>query len=868
MKSAIQNFISSSLSNPLRLLLLITAFTLAGCSGQNEPATDTIQQVVSFKLPDTIQGNKLDEVAGTISATISVNAGTPQPMTIDLVSSTASITLTGVPLGSTDFTLTFSYDDTVGSGVLGVATDTQTINVVAGSNTLNFVIDDFDTASFDNDGDSFSNIAEFVSGTDPLDASLTPVVSRVVFRGDLDTDNVNELYSVDAAGGARIKLSPTLLANGDVGQTLLSPDGRFVAFTVSNAVLDGANEVFVAPVDGSTAAVKVSSIVFPFTVGVNFVSGFSLQWAPDSSRIAWTGDFRVDDAFELFTATPTGSQQVINPPMVLNGDMGQFIWAPDSSRIAYRADQVTDNVQELFTALPAGTGRLKVSGPLVLNGSLSQFKWAPDSSRIAYNADQLTDNVFELFTTDPAVAGAATRVSQTPLFANPDSDIFTFAWAPDSSRIAYTHDRDLDGVNDLFTTVPDSAAQTFKVNNTSLGAPSQSIFFPKWSPDSSLIAYAGDVETDQVFELFIDTPDSARTSPKVSGSLVGSGGIQEFEWSPDGSQLVFTADAAINDIFEVYSVSAADGSARVQLSSSAITTGFVSANLNLFAGPPFTPDGSLVRFDARHDIADTGDLFSATPGVADSATNLSQLPVVTPPPVGGFSNGFVQTVVVSPDGQTAAYDEFTQDSDGITNNFRSDSHTVAVDGSGADVNLTSIPPNTNFIQPFTIGWSAGGERVLLLNDDDPLDLVFRQALFSAKSDGSETIDISGTITVGGTVFFVPLISGELPEIEANDNPAQSQALPFPLTVSGTAAAGNDDFFNFTPPASGVYEFQLSTTAAVSIEILDTDGVTVMPNGSGAKLVSPTLVAGSKYFIKLTGIGDYRFNFRQPPHLQF
>ena len=77
-----------------------------------------------------------------------------------------------------------------------------------------------------------------------------------------------------------------------------------------------------------------------------------------------------------------------------------FAWAPDASRIAYVADQEADLVFELFTSLAAGGGNVKVSGPMVVGGSVSgsplgndpyappRFAWAPDSSRLAYLANQ------------------------------------------------------------------------------------------------------------------------------------------------------------------------------------------------------------------------------------------------------------------------------------------------------------------------------------------------------------------------------------------------------------------------------------------------------------------------------------------------
>ena len=686
-------------------------------------------------------------------------------------------------------------------------------------------------------------------------ASVTPVISRMVVPGDLETDNVVEIFGTDM-GGTRIKLSPTLQPSGSANTFIVSPDGRYVAL-VADATDDNINDVYVVPVDGSTPAVKVSIIGIGIIPGTHSVSASSLKWAPDSSRIAWRGDFRADNITELFTATPMGSQQPVNGPIDPNGDISSFIWSPDSTRIAYRGDQDTDNVTELYTAFPDGTGRLKVSGPMVLNGNVSTFKWAPDSSRIAYTSDEDLDNETELFTANPAVAGSAIRVSLNPV--HPDADVSSnFIWAPDSSRIAYTHDRDTDGVSDLYTTVPDSSSVVFKVNNTSLIAGQfQSINFA-WSPDSTLLAYRGDVVTDNINELFIDTFNSQRTSPKVSGTLVGMGGVNQFEWSPDGSILVFTADANIDQISEVFSVDSAAGTPRLLLSPSAVTTGSVSASIS-----EFTADGSRVVFFAEHAVDNSTDLFSATPGVANSAVNLSQLSVPAAPP-GGSSSGSASISlpsVLSPDSRTVFYQEATSFNDGVNpTTQRRNVHTTPVDGSGPIVDLIAdnTEPGGN---PFTSGWTLAGERATFVNDPDTTDAIGLQ-LFSTKADGSGLINHTAPVVDGGAQNNFHQNAGEGTEAVDNDDTGRAQVLPFPLPVAGTVSPTDDDFFRFTSPVSGTYEFQLSTTAAVNIEILDTDGLTVLPGGSGAKLVRLTLTAGSTYFVKLSGNGDYRFTFRQ------
>ena len=102
-------------------------------------------------------GARLDQTAGNLTATISVNGGSPMPMTIS--DTTASSTLNNIPAGETTLTIVFTYDRDP-FGPLVVASATKSITVTGGTNTINFASGDYDTASFDADNDGISNLLE------------------------------------------------------------------------------------------------------------------------------------------------------------------------------------------------------------------------------------------------------------------------------------------------------------------------------------------------------------------------------------------------------------------------------------------------------------------------------------------------------------------------------------------------------------------------------------------------------------------------------------------------------------------------------------------------------------------------------------
>jgi len=65
------------------------------------------------------------------------------------------------------------------------------------------------------------------------------------------------------------------------------------------------------------------------------------------------------------------------------------------------ADQQTDTVFELYSVPITGpaTEGVKLNGPLVLNGNVKTFRISPDSGRVLYIADQDIDNTYELYMT-------------------------------------------------------------------------------------------------------------------------------------------------------------------------------------------------------------------------------------------------------------------------------------------------------------------------------------------------------------------------------------------------------------------------------------------------------------------------------------
>ncbi len=196
-----------------------------------------------------------------------------------------------------------------------------------------------------------------------------PDTSRIAYKAEQDTDNVSELYSSGPDGSSNVRVSGSLVADGNVN--------------------------------------------------------YDIAWSPDSSRIAYRADQLTDNVVELFTSDPIGNGNIrVSGSLVTDGYIGNFSWSPDGLYLAYEANQLSDNRRELFTATPDGSLNPRVSGPLAYNGNVAGFVWSQDGSRLVYRADQLVDEQYELFVAAPDGNTINDNISGT---LTTNGDVFNFA---------------------------------------------------------------------------------------------------------------------------------------------------------------------------------------------------------------------------------------------------------------------------------------------------------------------------------------------------------------------------------------------------------------------------------------------------------
>jgi dipeptidyl aminopeptidase/acylaminoacyl peptidase len=350
--------------------------------------------------------------------------------------------------------------------------------------------------------------------------TTTPLVAQTPPRPWRATD----YYRLSAVAGSRV-----------------SPDGRFVAFTVTTVVEDKDKrhaEIWLARTDGSNAPYRFTSSV---------TEASSPVWAPDGSLLAFTSrrEGASDNVWFIRTQAPGGEAYQIP------GVKASPVFSPDGKQILFAW------AGEEPESLKSQTWRSRVSPAAITRG--------PDPKRFdgrlytslpfkaderGYLAPRETRRPSHLYVVP--LAGGAPRALTTGALSQREP-----AWSPDGRRIAFVQDstevEEIVPQNRPAIYIYDAADSSIRRIQTGFTSSSS----PAWSPDGSTIAFlcsrGRGEETDVC------------TVPAAGGATRNLTTAWELDpnepsWSPDGKTLYFDANTRGNT--HLFSVVVAGGAVR------------------------------------------------------------------------------------------------------------------------------------------------------------------------------------------------------------------------------------------------------------------------------------------------------------------
>jgi Tol biopolymer transport system component len=242
---------------------------------------------------------------------------------------------------------------------------------------------------------------------------------RLVYHGEQDTPGVAEIFMADVGASgvvSRVQLSGPMTVEGDASPEdtdhAPSPDGT-AFFYIADEDVDTVDELYVVDVSGPIPGPAVKTSAPP----VGRVE--SARWSHESTRIAYTDTSAGLNTLLIVHVDAPGAASQISPSMIL------------------------DDVQiiQILVENPFATGSSTVGSP-----GASGFVFSPNGKKIAFVAGTESTANDVLYVSDLLSPGIV--VSQVGTF--PGADISSYAWAPDSSAIAYVGDFEINGVSELY----------------------------------------------------------------------------------------------------------------------------------------------------------------------------------------------------------------------------------------------------------------------------------------------------------------------------------------------------------------------------------------------------------------------------------
>jgi dipeptidyl aminopeptidase/acylaminoacyl peptidase len=253
---------------------------------------------------------------------------------------------------------------------------------------------------------------------------------------------------VVAAQNKHVPTTDELLTLKTVGAAQISPNGKWIAYTVGYG--DFKTDAFVNQI---WLAEVATGRTFQVTRGEK--SSNTPRWSPDSSWLTFLSN-RVEDKNQIFAINPLGGEAV----QLTKSEtaISNFAWSEDGHSIAYLATEPappvskerkeymgdfevvrreynfthiwTFNVSDAFNAPLVGKQRTKKK-----EFSVESFSWSPDGSRIAFSAtinpdliQGTTADVYVLNLADDAVR----KIVDQP---GPDNGP---RWSPDGRQIVFS----------------------------------------------------------------------------------------------------------------------------------------------------------------------------------------------------------------------------------------------------------------------------------------------------------------------------------------------------------------------------------------------------------------------------------------------
>ncbi len=408
------------------------------------------------------------------------------------------------------------------------------------------------------------------------DFELTPDGQRAVYRFHPTSPFEHDLRSLPLDGSASaVQLNAPRASGETVTYYQVTPDGSRTAFIVASS---GPWQLWSAPTAGGASPVLLDtgSLLHALALTPDSTRALYLErtGGPDALfSVALDGSSApvlLDPQVYIHRISPVGGRVAFSrsaapggvysvpvdgsaSPVPLFGQplTGNLHVAPDGQRVVFLY-RPSSGPGGLYSApIDGSAAATEIAGPLVAGGEVKAWRISPDSTRVVYLADAQVDEVYELYSVP--IDGSASPVRlNAALVAG--GDVFAgaigfsevhFPITSDSTRVAYVADQDTDEVRELYVVPIDGSASPVKLSGPMVAggdlAENTTVSAFRISPDSTRVVYCADQESDGLFELFLVPSDGSRAPLKLNRPLARPGSTLGFEITADSRRVVYQA---------------------------------------------------------------------------------------------------------------------------------------------------------------------------------------------------------------------------------------------------------------------------------------------------------------------------------------
>ena len=474
--------------------------------------------------------------------------------------------------------------------------------------------------------------------------ALTPDGAEILYLADQETDDVLELFRAPVDGSsASVRLSAPLPAGAEVRAftwaatrrtqpIVVSPLGDWMAYLTLGEV-PGRLRLYGVDLDDPSSPILIQQGFFPSSL-------LEARIAPAQQRIVYraavvSGAARI----RLFSAPLDGSA----PPVQLNApiddrDVDGFFLSPDGALAYYISDDTSTTTQVWRRPIDASAVPMLVSEPFAGDGIVRWFELSPDGTRIVYAAEE--SGVVRLFGRPSDASAPAVQLNDGDLELSGQEGNIPIS--PDGTRVVY---REYEAFGSdhhgLFSVPLDGSSPPVRLNSATACPDVHDYWI---SPDSQWVVFEGR-EQDGRDSLYSAPLDGSAPATRLHdvlpafATLLYSGQI-----SADSMRVFYVADALVDGRRDLFGVPIDGSHAPVRID----PAGQAQTSVHRwFVGS--TPAAQHVVFASDPEFDEAYELFAAPLDGSGPALRLT-----APPLQFGNSLSF-EKLALTPDGSRAVY---------------------------------------------------------------------------------------------------------------------------------------------------------------------------------------------------------------------